>query len=235
MTVNPLPSSTAQLLLRTDNFRPGGLYTAFVVEGLTIRKATPEDADRIAEIIAGEPGQEAVGLVGDRELARRLGVASILVPGSSQGWRYSTVAELKGDVVAVIQAGEDVPEFRITLNLAWTTIRILGIWGTLRRIPRLLARNRVQPARPARAYYISEIDVDPAFRNRGIGGALLAWAERDARVNGLKRMALTTTTINPARHLYERHGFRVVETKTDPAFERYTGIEGRHLMVKDPE
>jgi ribosomal protein S18 acetylase RimI-like enzyme len=46
-------------------------------------------------------------------------------------------------------------------------------------------------------------------------------------------MALTTTTENPARHLYERHGFRVVETRTDPAYERYTGIEGRHRMVKD--
>jgi hypothetical protein len=46
-------------------------------------------------------------------------------------------------------------------------------------------------------------------------------------------MALTTTTINPARHLYERKGFRVAETKTDRMYETYTGIEGRHLMVKE--
>jgi len=48
-------------------------------------------------------------------------------------------------------------------------------------------------------------------------------------------MSLTTTTINPARRLYERHGFHVVETKTDGAYERYTGIAGRHLMVKELE
>ena len=78
-----------------------------------------------------------------------------------------------------------------------------------------------------------EIQADLAYRNRGIGGALLWYAEAKAREGGYARMSLTTTTINPARRLYERHGFRVVETLTDTDYERYTGIEGRHLMVKD--
>jgi len=46
-------------------------------------------------------------------------------------------------------------------------------------------------------------------------------------------MSLTTHIANPARHLYERHGFRVVETRTDPDYERYTGIEGRVRMAKE--
>ena len=46
-------------------------------------------------------------------------------------------------------------------------------------------------------------------------------------------MSLTTSTANPARRLYERHGFRVVETRTDTAYKRYTEIDGRYLMVKD--
>jgi len=41
-----------------------------------------------------------------------------------------------------------------------------------------------------------------------------------------------TATSNPARRLYERHGFVVVETKTDPEYERGVGAEGRILMVK---
>ena len=45
-------------------------------------------------------------------------------------------------------------------------------------------------------------------------------------------MSLSTNTANPARRLYERHGFRIVETRTDSTYERLTGIEGRHLMVK---
>jgi len=75
--------------------------------------------------------------------------------------------------------------------------------------------------------------VDPRHRNRGIGGAMLDHAEEEARRRGHRLMSLTTTTANPARHLYERHGFRVVETLTDAAYERYTGIAGRHLMVKE--
>ncbi len=80
---------------------------------------------------------------------------------------------------------------------------------------------------------MAELDVDPQHRNRGIGGALLDYADAEARQQGYRLMSLTTTTINPARRLYERHGFGVVETKTDPAYQRYTGIEGRVLMVKE--
>ena len=46
-------------------------------------------------------------------------------------------------------------------------------------------------------------------------------------------MSLSTTTVNPARRLYEHHGFRVAQTLTDPWYERVTGISGRHLMLKD--
>jgi hypothetical protein len=45
-------------------------------------------------------------------------------------------------------------------------------------------------------------------------------------------MSLTTHINNPARRLYERCGFEVVETRTDPDYERYTGVAGRVLMLK---
>jgi ribosomal protein S18 acetylase RimI-like enzyme len=48
-------------------------------------------------------------------------------------------------------------------------------------------------------------------------------------------MSLSTSTANPARRLYERHGFRIAETRTNATYEILTGIEGRHLMVKELE
>lgn len=202
------------------------------MEGLTIRPAAASDMQRIAELISGDPGDEAVGLVGDRLLARKLGMALDQAGGSTGGWKDSVMADLDGKTVGVIQAG-DLREFSIRLSDVWLTLRILGPVRMVKRIPAFKARARVQPQRPPGAYHIAEIDVDPGYRGRGIGGALLDWAEAQAHEQGFKQMSLTTTTSNPARRLYERHGFVIAETTTDPAYKRYTGIEGRYLMLKD--
>jgi len=202
------------------------------MEGLTIRKATPSDTNRIAELLAGDPGQEAIGLTGDAGRARKFGMAMVGLPNSPQGWNRTVVAELDARVVAIIQAGRDVPGMRVTPRLIYLGLQIFGPIGLVRLLPRLRARQRVQPVPPPESYYIAEIDVDAAYRNKGIGGALLDYAEAEARAAGHRLMSLTTSTTNPARRLYERRGFRVVETRTDAAYKRYTGIDGRHLMVK---
>jgi ribosomal protein S18 acetylase RimI-like enzyme len=204
------------------------------VEGLTIRKAIPGDTNRIAEIVSGEPGQEAIGLTGSAELAREFEMAMVRLPNSPMGWKSTVVAEANGRVVGIVQAG-DVPDFGVTPRLVYLAIQVFGPVKLMRLLPRLRARSRIQPKRPRGAYHIAEIDVDPSLRNQGIGSALLDHIETEARAGGYARMSLTTTTINPARRLYERHGFRVVETKADAAYERYTGIEGRHLMIKELE
>lgn len=200
---------------------------------LSIRAATATDSHRIADVLSGEPGQEAIAISGSAGLARRFGMAFVHLRGSPQGWPHTTVAELDNLVVGIIQAGGATEELRITPSLALLAIRTFGpmrLPGVLRR---LQARARVQTNAPAGSYHVSELDVDPAFRNRGIGGAMLDWAETEASARGHKVMSLSTTTNNPARRLYERHGFRVAQTLTDPAYERITGIAGRHLMLKD--
>jgi len=45
-------------------------------------------------------------------------------------------------------------------------------------------------------------------------------------------MCIETGITNPARRLYERHGYVVVATKTDPRYERLTGSPGRIQMTK---
>ena len=210
-----------------------GIY-CLIVEGLTIRQATPRDTNRIAEIVSGEPGQEAIGLTGSAELSREFGMAMVRLPNSPIGWKRTVVADVNRRVVGILQSG-DFPDFGITPRLVYLAMRVFGPIKLVRLLPRLRARGRVQPKRPRGAYHVAELDVDSSFRNQGIGGALLDHVEAEARTGGYARMSLTTTTINPARRLYERHGFHVVETKTDGAYERYTGIAGRHLMVKELE
>lgn len=208
-------------------------YTAFGMQRLTIRKATPADTDRIAELFAGDPGDEAIGIAGSREKAIAFGTGMVRLPDSAQGWRQTVVAELDGLVAGILMAGGDHEDTPVTPRLVYLALRTFGPLGILRLLPRLRARVRVQPKTPDGAYHIAEIDVDPAFRNKGIGGALLDHGEAAAHTGGYHIMSLTTSTANPARRLYERHGFQVAETRTDTAYKRYTGIDGRHLMVKE--
>ena len=204
--------------------------------GLTFRRAQPEDTERIAEIMHGEPLPEVVGLCfGSIQLARALCYELVRLPGSPQGWEHTVLAALEREPVGLLQAGGDHVSFTgfLTPRLLPRVLRIFGPLKSVTGLPRVRARARLNFDHPPGAYTVHELHVDPRYRNGGIGGAMLDYAEEEARRGGHRLMSLTTTTANPARHLYERHGFRVVETLTDAAYERYTGIAGRHLMVKE--
>jgi len=148
------------------------------LEGLVIRRATPADLDRIAEIVGGVPGREAVAIAGCEEAARAFGMGLVKLPGSPQGWEHSSVAELDGRAVGVVQAGEDL-SFRVTWPTVRLVLRTFGL-GIIPVWPRYQARQRVEPATPAGSWYIGELDVDPEYQNRGIGGALLDHTEQEA-------------------------------------------------------
>src|SRR5438105_10278254 len=203
------------------------------MEGLAIRKAIVSDTDRIAELFGGDPGEEASGIAGSRDKAIAFGTGMVRLPDGPQSWRHTVIAELDGRVVGILMAGGDRKDVRVTPRLVYLALATFGPLGILRLLTRLRARVRVQPKIPNGAFHLAEIDVDPAYRNQGIGGALLGYAEAEARAAGYRLISLTTSTPNPARRLYERNGFRIVATKTDPAYKRYTRIDGRHLMVKE--
>lgn len=201
------------------------------MQGLNIRPATPRDTQRIAEILA-EPGQEAISICGNARLARRFGLGFVRLPGSPQGWRRTTVAEVDGRVAGLIQAGHGAEDFGITPAIALLALRTFGPFRLPGLVRRLRVRGRVHTPPPAGSYHIAELHVDPALRNQGIGACLLDWAEEQARADGRVTMSLSTTTENPARRLYARHGFHIAETRRDEAYARLTGMEGRLLMIK---
>ena len=72
----------------------------------------------------------------------------------------------------------------------------------------------VRPAGVAGAPYIVSIAASPAFRNHGIGAALLEHVERAYRGRS-RHLFLCVSSFNPrARRFYERHGFAAVGTLT---------------------
>jgi ribosomal protein S18 acetylase RimI-like enzyme len=198
---------------------------------LTIRAGTRADMPRIAELIAGDPGAEAVGILGGRRAARRFGLGLYGIPPGKDAWKGCAVAERDGCIVGVVQSGAQ-ETLTFSPALAWLAIRTLGPLGIRRALSGMRVRDRVHVSPPPGALHITELNVDAACRGQGIGSALLDHTEIQARELGYKQMSLSATTANPARRLYERHGFRVAETKTDPRYEKMTGARGRVLMVK---
>ncbi|MCE7928856.1 MAG: GNAT family N-acetyltransferase [Chloroflexi bacterium CFX7] len=197
---------------------------------IAFRPATSADVPALRDVFGREPSDEQIGIAGgDSRRARRfreLMAAALFTP---TGLAATTVAVDDGEVVGFVQSGA---EAGLTLRVALGILRIFG-----RRTPGFVRRDRsrakVHISPPTGAFHISELHVLASRRNQGLGAALLAETEREARGRGFTQMSLTTTLSNPARRLYERYGFATAATREDPEYRAITGMDGRVLMVKD--
>lgn len=203
---------------------------------IAIRLALRSDLDRLIAVMYDDPPRDLLAVVPELARARKVG-ALTLVHGFEFDLQQTSVAECDGVVVGLLElrrpGSEAGPAVSSVLTLLARALPLMGAHGMLRFARYHRARSRVNIPHPRDALYVGELDVHPEFRNRGIGARLLDHADEVARREGYRRMALTTTTINPAQHLYTRHGYRIVETRLDAEYERLSGIPGRVLMVKD--
>lgn len=141
------------------------------------------------------------------------------------------VADDAGSVVgfALVSDGDDSPQ---SLQLVSLAVRSMGIAGAVTAAWRSRARAGVEfPALPGELL-LSELQVVPTRRGEGIGGHLLEAVDAHARATGAGQVALTTSSTNVARRLYERHGYVLDGEKLDARYERLTGVPGRIHMVK---
>ncbi len=197
-----------------------------------VRPATAADRPALVAIMGDDPGDEQIGICGSRRravLVRRKLNDILFAPESLA--RTAVLVD-GGDTVGLIQLGHEAGG-SISFELAWMALRIfgpIGIFGLLRRQG---SRNRVDFESPPDALHIAEVHVRQDVRGKGYGERLMRYAEEQAAAQQRPRLSLTTTTANPARHLYERLGYTVAQRKTDPDYQRFTGIEGRILMIKD--
>ena len=200
---------------------------------LTFRPASAADSDLLADLVVGDERQVTTQVAMRLYGIERLDVARALFRITWRGaenWRRSVIAEQGFEPVGMIQTG--MSSMKVTSGLVFAALRGLGPVALLRLPRRLRIQRRVSPAKPPGAYVVAELHVAPASRGQGLGGAMLKHAEEDARERGFHEMALHTLTINPARGLYERCGFKTTDTCIDPEFRRITGADGNILLVK---
>ena len=203
-----------------------------MADQMEIRAATRADIGVISRIMNYPPEPPLATMLG-AERASRLG--DILVrAGINLSLEDAVVAVVDGKVAGVMECGgRVVPSSGVTSYLRLLPQIVPALGPALPRAAYgFWRRSRVAFDPLPDAFAVVELYVDEAMRNRGIGGRLLQHADGLAR-GSWSRMCIETGVTNPARRLYERHGFTVIETKTDARYERLTGSPGRILMTKD--
>jgi ribosomal protein S18 acetylase RimI-like enzyme len=69
--------------------------------------------------------------------------------------------------------------------------------------------------------YVENIAVDPSAQGRGLGRALMEFAEQEAARRGLNRMALVThETMTENQAIYARLGYVEIERRTEDGYRR---------------
>jgi ribosomal protein S18 acetylase RimI-like enzyme len=74
----------------------------------------------------------------------------------------------------------------------------------------------------ANSVHIGDVQIEPPFRNRGYGTRAIERVFAIARSRGLHEVTLNVFRDNPARNLYERMGFKVVDLGFDKLKMRCT-------------
>lgn len=208
-----------------------GVTTESGLPGLEVRQAEPDDAERLAALMFRAPGREAVAMAGSAEAAERF-QAIVFRRALEGGSGVTIVVESEGRLAGFAEVVPDTggPSLR---TVARAAIDAMGVVGAVRAARRWSARRQVHLDLPPGGVHLEELHVTPDLRNRGVGAFLLDRVEARSVADGARLISLTTAIDNPARRLYERHGFRLAGERTDARYERITGSAGRVLLVKD--
>jgi ribosomal protein S18 acetylase RimI-like enzyme len=108
-------------------------------------------------------------------------------------------------------------------------IRSYGLYNMLFLIYKLSVLEIHKP----KGCYIEHIAVDESMRGRGIGEMLLSHGERVLKDMGFSSLSLAVAKENPAKHLYDRMGFKDIKDINSRYKGFFTGINEWIFMGKE--
>ncbi len=200
-------------------------------EPIEVRPARSEDLEMVAEVLV-EGFRDKFRAAFGRHLERAGRVtARILALEAPRGLPGLYVAELDGRVAGTIALRRwNDPEpspFRVLGIL----LGELGLWGGLRLVLYMSLLDQ-----PAGRYevYISDVAVAAPLRRRGVGRAMLTYAEEMARRWNLHALVLDVSAENRAAiRLYRQLGYREERTRSSFLTRWLLGEERWLRMRKD--
>ncbi len=204
-------------------------------ETVTLRPATAADAEALTELVvqlfhAEVPGVLRGPRAGQLRLVRHL-VEHELATGARG--RFLALDEHGVAVgTASLRRSGDTGFVTLPPGTVRLALRSLGLLNTLILAGSMLRASLVgeTPLRPGECYIYSVV-VAEAYRGRGIGDAIMAQIEEEARQSGARVALLRVIAGNErARRLYLQRGYRVIART--PRLVRWIGIPSE-LMRKD--
>jgi ribosomal protein S18 acetylase RimI-like enzyme len=186
---------------------------------LALRPAWRGDADAVAQLIL-EPTPSLRDLLGSAATAHRVARASFRSPRTLHSHRRAVVATDGAWIFGVVIAAAGA-EWRH--RRAWTGLVMLraGITRARALLRSGALLDRLTRPVPADSVYVASLAVAPGARGRGVGSALMAQVEAEARRRGAARLALDVRQANAGgRAFYARLGFVEADPTTVTGFLR---------------
>jgi ribosomal protein S18 acetylase RimI-like enzyme len=178
------------------------------VQAPAVRPARTGDVTTVAPLLY----ESAMGMydrfAGSPERAHKVLRRAFETPGTNASEEIVAVGEVDGEVAGVVAAFPVQEAGRRAHAFLNVTLRTIPVWRWPGALRLYWAGARAAPEPPEATLYVDALAVDGSARRQGIGRALLAYAEEQARVHGLGAVALDTSLDNkPARALYLDAGF----------------------------
>ena len=147
-------------------------------------------------------------------------------------YQFADIAEVDGQAAGLVLSYPSEIMKDLEIPMALQLLRILSLLEFIRFVRNALPLSHVKEA-GAGEHFINNVAVLPDFQGQGIGSQLLTFVERKAKIAGLGKSSLCVEIENvKARRLYERFGYRVIDTIEFKRLNRIIGYNGFHRMIK---
>jgi len=184
--------------------------------GLKIRAAQPTDASFAASMIYLSMDHLADHLFQQNQDDIEAAIGKLFARNAGRfGYKYAYVAEFENESVGLLIASRGDRIDRLNLE---TIPHLVAVLGFARAIGFIRRGVGLPGGREAYAdeFFIGNLGILPSKQGHSFGSQMLTYAEELARENNLKKCSLIVGWHNTnARRLYERTGYKIVETVQD--------------------
>lgn len=199
---------------------------------VALRRSTPYDAHDVAPLIL-EAAPYLRLLLGGAHEAWHAAEACYRADRTMFGARFGMVAEEDGEISGIVLAFPGTQWASLKLGTGVMLARSAGVPHAADLVKRARVLDRLHPAVPRDALYVSALATHERHRRRGVARALMERVIAGAGALDLDVALDVDLEHGPARELYRSLGFEEVEARPTKDPEReLLGNEGLIRMVR---